>query len=181
MQVFATSPVAVYSGVGNAFTRISSTEGMRALWRGVTSVVLGAGPAHAVHFGTLEAVKELVGGNRAGNNWVATCQYMLHRLLANIQSSTNSSCRCIGHYRQRCPDESFRWYGWLVVCFCIPDSSTVSVVKQRMQVHKSEFRSVITCARTLLRNEGIGAFYVSYPTTLAISIPFNAIQFTVYE
>lgn len=75
MQVFATSPVAVYSGVGNAFTRISSTEGMRALWRGVTSVVLGAGPAHAVHFGTLEAVKELAGGNQAGNNWVATCQY----------------------------------------------------------------------------------------------------------
>ncbi|KAG6854524.1 hypothetical protein C0991_005436 [Blastosporella zonata] len=72
MQVFATSPVAVYSGVGNAFTRISSTEGMRALWRGVSSVVLGAGPAHAVHFGTLEAVKELAGGNEAGNQWLAT-------------------------------------------------------------------------------------------------------------
>jgi Mitochondrial carrier protein len=74
MQVFAASPVAVYSGVGNAFTRISSTEGMRALWRGVSSVVLGAGPAHAVHFGTLEAVKELAGGNEAGNQWVATCK-----------------------------------------------------------------------------------------------------------
>jgi len=74
MQVFATSPVAVYSGVGNAFTRISSTEGMRALWRGVWSVVLGAGPAHAVHFGTLEAVKELAGGNEVGNQWLATCK-----------------------------------------------------------------------------------------------------------
>lgn len=73
MQVFSTSPVAVYSGVGNAFTRISSTEGMRALWRGVSSVVLGAGPAHAVHFGTLEAVKELAGGNEAGNQWLAHC------------------------------------------------------------------------------------------------------------
>lgn len=50
-----------------------------------------------------------------------------------------------------------------------------------MQVHKSEFRSVLTCARVVYRNEGLGAFYVSYPTTLAISIPFNAIQFTVYE
>lgn len=75
MQVFAASPVAVYSGVGNAFTRISSTEGIRALWRGVSSVVLGAGPAHAVHFGTLEAVKELAGGNEAGNQWVATCMF----------------------------------------------------------------------------------------------------------
>lgn len=75
MQVFSASPVAVYSGVGNAFTRISSTEGARALWRGVSSVVLGAGPAHAVHFGTLEAVKELAGGNEAGNQWVAHCTF----------------------------------------------------------------------------------------------------------
>jgi len=146
MQVFATSPVAVYSGVGNAFSRISSTEGMRALWRGVTSVVLGAGPAHAVHFGTLEAVKELVGGNQAGNNWVATS-------LAGASATIASDALM----------------------------NPFDVIKQRMQVHKSEFRSVFTCARTLLRNEGIGAFYVSYPTTLAISIPFNAIQFTVYE
>src|ERR1700734_1848878 len=74
MQVFATSPAAVYTGVGNAFTRISSTEGMRALWRGVSSVILGAGPAHAVHFGTYEAVKELAGANEAGNHWIATCE-----------------------------------------------------------------------------------------------------------
>lgn len=67
MQVFATSPAAMYTGIGNAFTRISSTEGVRALWRGVSSVILGAGPAHAVHFGTYEAVKELTGGNREGN------------------------------------------------------------------------------------------------------------------
>jgi len=50
-----------------------------------------------------------------------------------------------------------------------------------MQVHKSEFRSVLTCARVVFQNEGFAAFYVSYPTTLAISIPFNAIQLTVYE
>lgn len=75
MQVFATSPAAVYTGVGNAFTRISSTEGMRALWRGVSSVIMGAGPAHAVHFGAYEMVKEFAGGNVEGaqNQWIATC------------------------------------------------------------------------------------------------------------
>lgn len=77
MQVFATSPAAVYTGVGNAFTRISSTEGMRALWRGVSSVIMGAGPAHAVHFGAYELVKEYAGGNVEGasNQWIATCAY----------------------------------------------------------------------------------------------------------
>lgn len=146
MQVFTTSPVAVYSGVGNAFTRISSTEGMRALWRGVWSVVLGAGPAHAVHFGTLEAVKELMGGNEAGNQWLATS-------VAGASATTAADALM----------------------------NPFDVIKQRMQVHKSEFRSVFTCAKTVYRTEGLSAFYVSYPTTLAISIPYNAIQFTIYE
>ncbi|KDQ27003.1 hypothetical protein PLEOSDRAFT_1066284 [Pleurotus ostreatus PC15] len=146
MQVFATSPAAVYTGIGNAFTRISSTEGMRALWRGVSSVILGAGPAHAVQFGTLEAVKELAGGNAAGNQWVATS-------LAGASAAITSDALM----------------------------NPFDVIKQRMQVHKSEFRSVFACARTVFMKEGISAFYVSYPTTLMITIPSNAVQFTVYD
>ena len=40
-----------------------------------------------------------------------------------------------------------------------------------MQVHQSEFRSIFTCARTVFRKEGISAFYVSYPTTLTMTVP----------
>lgn len=77
MQVISASPAAIYTGIGNAFTRISSTEGMRALWRGVSSVIVGAGPAHAVHFGTYEAVKELAGGNKGeGSHFFATCEFL---------------------------------------------------------------------------------------------------------
>lgn len=57
----------------------------------------------------------------------------------------------------------------------------IIVIKQRMQVHKSQFRSVFTCARVVYRNEGLAAFYVSYPTTLTMTVPFTAVQFTVYE
>lgn len=57
----------------------------------------------------------------------------------------------------------------------------VPVIKQRMQVHQSEFRSVFTCARTVYQKEGLNAFYVSYPTTLTMTVPFTAVQFTVYE
>jgi solute carrier family 25 iron transporter 28/37 len=146
MQVFATSPAAVYTGIGNAFTRISSTEGMRALWRGVSSVALGAGPAHAVHFGTYEAVKELAGGNAAGNQWLATS-------LAGASATIASDALM----------------------------NPFDVIKQRMQVHQSEFRSVFTALQVVYRKEGLAAFYVSYPTTLTMSIPFTAVQFTVYE
>ncbi|KAF9221337.1 mitochondrial carrier [Gyrodon lividus] len=146
MQVFATSPAAVYTGIGNAFTRISSTEGMRTLWRGVSSVIIGAGPAHAVHFGMYEAVKELAGGNSEGNQWLATS-------LAGASATIASDALM----------------------------NPFDVIKQRMQVHKSEFRSVFTAMQVVYHTEGPAAFYVSYPTTLMMSVPFTAVQFTVYE
>lgn len=58
MQIMQPTPAAVYTGVTNAITKISTTEGWRTLWKGMTSVILGAGPAHAVYFGTYEFTKE---------------------------------------------------------------------------------------------------------------------------
>lgn len=50
-----------------------------------------------------------------------------------------------------------------------------------MQVHGSVYTSIGQCARAVFRNEGFRAFYVSYPTTLAMTVPFTALQFTAYE
>ena len=55
------------------------------------------------------------------------------------------------------------------------------VIKQRMQIHGSTYRSISECARSVFRNEGLRAFYVSYPTTLTMTVPFTALQFTAYE
>jgi len=146
MQVFTASPAAMYTGIGNAFSRISATEGLRALWRGLSSVVLGAGPAHAVHFGTYEFIKDVAGGNEEGNQWLATS-------LAGASATIASDALM----------------------------NPFDVIKQRMQIHQSQYRSVYDCARTVYRSEGLTAFYVSYPTTLMMTIPFTAVQFTVYE
>ncbi|KAK4701302.1 hypothetical protein P7C70_g4933, partial [Phenoliferia sp. Uapishka_3] len=112
MQVLATSPQAVYTGMGDAFTRITSLEGGRRLWRGVASVIMGAGPAHAVYFGTYELAKEFAGGNANGYSFAAT---------------------------------------------------------------------VASCFRSVYKAEGLNAFYVSYPTTLMMTVPFTAVQFSTYE
>jgi Mitochondrial carrier protein len=72
MQLLSPSPAAVYSGMSHAVSRISSTEGLRALWRGVASVIVGAGPAHAVQFGTLEGVKEMLGKQEGSLAWAST-------------------------------------------------------------------------------------------------------------
>ena len=43
MQVVNPTPAAVYTGIGNAIATISRAEGYMSLWRGISSVVLGAG------------------------------------------------------------------------------------------------------------------------------------------
>jgi len=50
-----------------------------------------------------------------------------------------------------------------------------------MQIHGSTHRTVIECARTVYLSEGLIAFYISYPTTLTMTIPFQAVQFSSYE
>jgi hypothetical protein len=43
MQIVNPTPAAMYSGITNAVAQISSTEGVRSLWRGIASVAVGAG------------------------------------------------------------------------------------------------------------------------------------------
>lgn len=49
MQVVNPTPAAIYTGIGNAIATISRSEGGMALWRGVSSVVVGAGALTSEH------------------------------------------------------------------------------------------------------------------------------------
>ncbi|KAI9258195.1 mitochondrial carrier domain-containing protein, partial [Phascolomyces articulosus] len=59
----------------------------RNLWRGVNSVVLGAGPAHALHFATYEYCKETFVGNEGhstiGFAAAGACATLAHDGLMN--------------------------------------------------------------------------------------------------
>ncbi|KAI5294698.1 hypothetical protein KEM55_006492, partial [Ascosphaera atra] len=147
MQVLNPSAGGLYTGISNAVSTISRLEGWRTLWRGVSSVILGAGPAHAVYFATYEAVKEMAGGNvDAGHHPVA--------------AGLSGACATITSDALMNPFD---------------------VIKQRMQVHGSTYASISDCARSVYRTEGIRAFYLSYPTTLCMTVPFTATQFIAYE
>ncbi|WRT69391.1 uncharacterized protein IL334_006375 [Kwoniella shivajii] len=126
---------------------ISTTEGLRSLWRGVASVILGAGPAHAAHFGMYEFVREISGGR--GEGWSGVAGTALAGAAATISSDALMN--------------------------------PFDVIKQRMQIRNSPHRTVISCAKTVYAREGLAAFYVSYPTTLTMSVPFTAVQFSAYE
>jgi solute carrier family 25 iron transporter 28/37 len=55
------------------------------------------------------------------------------------------------------------------------------VIKQRMQLPHTSYRGIFQCATTIFQKEGLKAFYVSYPTTLSMTIPFQSIHFATYE
>lgn len=50
-----------------------------------------------------------------------------------------------------------------------------------MQIHGSTFPTIASCAKHVFRAEGLRAFYISYPTTLTMTVPFTALQFMAYE
>ncbi|XP_035784027.1 mitoferrin-like [Anopheles albimanus] len=60
-------------------------------------------------------------------------------------------------------------------------SNPADVVKQRLQMYNSPYRSILHCASHVYRTEGFRAFYRSYSTQLVMNIPYSAIQFPTYE
>ncbi|XP_055533491.1 mitoferrin [Wyeomyia smithii] len=60
-------------------------------------------------------------------------------------------------------------------------SNPADVVKQRLQMYNSPYRSIMHCARVVYQTEGFRAFYRSYSTQLVMNIPYSAIQFPTYE
>lgn len=57
----------------------------------------------------------------------------------------------------------------------------LDVVKQRLQVYNSAYQGVFQCIRSVWAHEGIRAFYASYPTTVALNVPFQVVHFAAYE
>lgn len=62
-----------------------------------------------------------------------------------------------------------------MACFSIP------VVKQRMQMYNSPYKSCGDCIQRIYHTEGLRAFYRSYSTQLSMNLPFQSLHFIVYE
>ncbi|XP_018910492.1 mitoferrin-2 isoform X2 [Bemisia tabaci] len=55
------------------------------------------------------------------------------------------------------------------------------VVKQRLQMFNSPYKSIVDCIQRTYQTEGVKAFYRSYTTQLMMNIPFQSIHFMTYE
>lgn len=126
--------------------QLSSRAGFARLWKGVWSVVIGAGPAHAIYFAAYEQSKQLL-----------------------VQPGQEEWKRSLCHGTS----------GAVATILSDAVMTPFDVIKQRLQLQ--QHRTILTCLRSLIRNEGLRSLYLSYPTTLLLNVPFHAIQFPVYE
>ncbi|KFV07131.1 Mitoferrin-1, partial [Tauraco erythrolophus] len=157
MQSLQPDPKAQYRSVYEALKKIVLTEGFWRPLRGINVTMLGAGPAHAMYFTCYEKMKKSLSD---------TIQHGGNSHLAN---ANKSSSPCI------CP-------AWCCSpCLHPLPPSLGPVVKQRMQMFNSPYKSVLECVRTVQKMEGFGAFYRSYTTQLTMNVPFQAIHFITYE
>ncbi|KAH7519069.1 hypothetical protein ACOSP7_029198 [Xanthoceras sorbifolium] len=70
------------------------------------------------------------------------------------------------------------------VCATVASDAVITpmdMVKQRLQLKSSPYKGVADCVRKVLLEEGIGAFYASYRTTVVMNAPFTAVHFASYE
>ncbi|CCC67538.1 hypothetical protein NCAS_0A09800 [Naumovozyma castellii] len=129
-------------------SKISTMEGSLALWKGVQSVILGAGPAHAVYFATYEFTKA--------------------HLIPDSQRETHQPIKVAVSGATATVASDF---------FMNP----FDTIKQRMQISDLKKEKVYNVAKKIYNLEGLSAFYYSYPTTIAMNIPFAAFNFMIYE
>ncbi|XP_055924010.1 mitoferrin isoform X2 [Eupeodes corollae] len=139
------SPVSAGFNISATFLNMIKNEGIFRPIRGVTAVVAGAGPAHALYFGSYEMSKELLSEFTTHNN----LNYMTSAVIATLIHDAVSN-----------PTE---------------------VIKQRLQMYNSPYKSVIGCMKGVYKNEGPKAFYRSYATQLIMNIPHQTIHFMTYE
>ena len=88
------------------------------------------------------------------------------------------------HYDVNNLDLSLWWWCVLVdhgLVITVVLVAMVTVIKQRMQVGDSPYKTCRECAVHVYRKEGMHAFYRSFFTQLAMNIPFQSIHFIMYE
>lgn len=142
------APAAGRDGVSGTLLRMVRTEGLLRPVKGMSAVVLGAGPSHALYFSCYEYLKDTM-----------------------IQNSTSTRYHTLIFGASGC------------VATLLHDGimNPAEVIKQRLQMYNTPYKSVVDCMRRVYKTEGPKAFYRSYTTQLTMNIPFQSIHFMTYE
>lgn len=205
------------TGIIASVSRITSLEGTMALWRGVSSVITGAGPAHAIYYMVFESTKttlcnNLISNRKINNNLVTDEKHPLIASISGIAATITSDALMtpfdVIKQRMQLNEELINSSKTKAATAAAASSSsatsssaaaattsasasattttstttTSSTAKALKSINNSSSNNtLLRTAFQIYKNEGMSTFFISYPTTLILSIPFAAINFGVYE
>jgi len=147
LQSLVTDPTTKRS-IGSVMMNMIREEGALRPLRGMGAMVAGAGPAHALYFGSYERLK--VAFNRSGSS--ANQNYLAQGAAGSVATLLHDAIM-----------------------------TPAEVVKQRLQMYNSPYRSMLECGAKVYRAEGLAAFYRAYGTQVVMNVPFQSVHFMVYE
>ncbi|KAA0046832.1 S-adenosylmethionine carrier 1 [Cucumis melo var. makuwa] len=156
-------------------TRLQAVHGggkivLKGLYSGLTGNLVGMLPATAIFVGVYEPTK----------------QTLLNSLPENLNALAHLTAGVVGGVASsiiRVPTEVVNFSCSITIfCPCLLSSLFVycfQVVKQRMQT--SHFASASNAVQAIVSREGFKGLYAGYGSFLLRDLPFDAIQFCIYE
>ncbi|XP_022080846.1 mitoferrin-1-like [Acanthaster planci] len=141
--------------------RPSPSSSYRNVFNGMATIIRNEGP-----FGMVRGLHAVACGAGPAHALYFACYEKMKHVLSSQPGQNPLANACAGSLATLLHDAAM---------------NPVEVVKQRMQMFQSPYKSVTECIRTIVRAEGMHAFYRSYTTQLTMNIPFQSIHFVTYE
>lgn len=166
MQAFMPSGNVANRGIGTVFFNMIKHEGYLRPMRGMGTVVIGAGPAHALYFASYEHLKQKISHQK--------------HLNMTISSGIAGCVSTIIHDAIMTPTDG---NNLIIIIFNYVTFKKIlfTVIKQRLQMSNSPYNGILNCVSSIWRTEGLGAFYRSYMVQLFMNAPFQIVHFMSYE
>ena len=168
MQTLRPNPNASYRSVPEALYKMIRYEGLLRPIKGVSVVFFSAGPAHALYYSCYERMKLILSGT--------TISYDQTHLSHGMDVFEIFFFAIFSHFVYEIGAA-----GCLATLLHDAVMNPAEVIKQRMQIYNSPYRSSLQCMADVFKQEGFRAFYRSYYTSLVMNVPFQSIHFMTYE
>ena len=152
-----------YLGISNAFKSIIKTEGFVGLYSGLSAVLLGAIPSHALSFFSYEYMKKKLSNDHEHH----------HHRPSHFTAGVAGATATIVHDFISTPLDVLKQSKNFFFFFH-------SSFSKGMQVYNSPFKNLFSCVKTTFKEGGIGIFFVSYPVTVLMNIPYAIVHYVTY-
>jgi len=143
--------------VAASMAHLHSSGGLPRMWRGVQTMFSGCVPAHAAYFSIYEGCKARLGSaaNSGGSGGGGSGSELIAAGTAGVSVALATMVHDVIMTPMDC-------------------------IKQRLQLGHHQ-NSVVECACAIMRQEGVRAFMLSYPTTLMMNVPYAVIMGSTNE